>query len=155
LLTAQEFTNNPEERVMQLNPYLSFEGRCEEALEFYKQAVGAKPEFMMRYKEAPDQPPEGMLAPGSENKIMHCSFMIGDTRVMATDGGCTGGGKFEGISLALSSKTTAETEKCFHALAQGGQVSMPLTKTFFSPSFGMLVDKFGVAWMIVTEQEMK
>jgi PhnB protein len=140
---------------VKVEPYLSFEGRCEEALEFYKTAVGAKLEFMMRYKEAPDKPPEGMVAPGSENKIMHCSFLIGDSRIMATDGGCTGGGKFEGISLALSSKTTAETEKSFNALAQGGQLQMPLGKTFFSPSFGMLVDKFGISWMIVTEQEMQ
>lgn len=140
---------------MRVEPYLSFEGKCEEALEFYKQAVGAELEFMMRYKEAPDKPPEGMVAPGSENKVMHCSFKIGDSRIMATDGGCTGGGKFEGISLAMSHKTVAETEKCFNALAQGGQVTMPLGPTFFSPSFGMLVDRFGICWMIVTEQEMK
>jgi PhnB protein len=139
---------------MQVNPYLSFEGRCEEAVEFYKKAVGAKMEFMMRYKEAPDKPPEGMVAPGSENKIMHCSFMIGDSRIMATDGGCTGGGKFEGISLALSSKTAAETEKLFKGLSEGGQVQMPLGKTFFSPSFGMVQDKFGIGWMVVTEQPM-
>ena len=140
---------------MRVEPYLSFEGRCEEALEFYTRAVGAKTEYVLRYKDTPDKPPEGMVPPGSENKIMHCSFMIGDSRVMATDGGCTGGGKFEGISLALSSKTAAETEKLFNALAQGGQVQMPLGQTFFSPSFGMVVDKFGVFWMVVTEQEMK
>ena len=140
---------------MKVEPYLSFEGRCEEALNFYTQAVGAKTEYVLRYKDTPDQPPEGMVPPGSENKIMHCSFMIGDSRIMATDGGCRDGGKFEGVSLALSSKTTAETEKLFNALAQGGQVQMPLGQTFFSPSFGMVTDKFGVYWLVVTEQEMK
>lgn len=140
---------------MRVEPYLSFEGRCEEALEFYKSAVGAQVEVILRYKDSPDKPPEGMVPPGSENKIMHCSFTIGDSRIMATDGGCRGGGKFEGISLALSSKTTAETEKLFNALAPGGEVQMPLGQTFFSPSFGMVVDKFGVFWMVVTEQKME
>ena len=140
---------------MKVQPYLFFDGRCEEAIEFYKKALGAEVLMLMRFSDSPDPPPPGMVPPGSENKIMHCSFMIGDSRVMATDGGCTGGGKFEGISLALSSKTAAETEKLFNALAQGGQVQMPLGQTFFSPSFGMVVDKFGVFWMVVTEQEMK
>lgn len=140
---------------MKVEPYLSFEGKCEEALEFYKSAVGAQVETVLRYQDAPDQPPEGMVPRGSENKIMHCAFMVGDSRIMATDGGCSGGGKFEGISLALSSKTTAETEKYFNALAEGGQPQMPLGPTFFSPSFGMVIDRFGVYWLVVTEPEAK
>ena len=141
-------TKNPGSKV---EPYLFFAGRTDEAIEFYKTAVGAQVEMLMRFKESPEPPPPGMLAPGWENKVMHSSFRIGETVVMASDGcgtdlqECRG---FSGFSLSLSLKTEAEAECAFNALAAGGQVRMPLTKTFWSLRFGMLQDKFGVGWMI-------
>jgi PhnB protein len=134
---------------MLVQPYLFFDGRCEEALDFYRRALGAKVEMMMRFKEAPEQPPSGMLPPGSENKVMHASFRIGDSVVMASDGHCAQQARFQGFSLSIAVEDEAEAERCFAALAEGGQVQMPLAKTFFSPRFGMVADKFGVGWMIV------
>ncbi len=136
---------------MQVTPYLFFDGRCEEAIEFYKKAIGAEVGMMMRNKESPDPHPPGMLPPGSENKIMHASLRIGDTTVMASDGHAKGQPKFEGFSLSLNAKSEAEAERLFAALSEGGQVRLPLTKTFFSPRFGMLADKFGMGWMIIVE----
>jgi PhnB protein len=137
---------------MQVQSYLMFNGRTEEALEFYKKSIGAKVEIMMRFKDAP----EGQCAPGTEDKIMHSSFKIGDTVLMASDGMCSGEPKteFKGISLTLNPKTEAECERLFNALADGGQVFQPLIKTFFSPKFGVVSDKFGVNWMVLVEQEM-
>ncbi len=138
---------------MQVQPYLNFNGRCEEALEFYRGAVGAEIEMMMRMKDSPEPPPPGTQAPGTENKIMHASFRIGDASLMASDGRCTGGStSFEGISLSLAVANEAECKRRFAALAEGGQVHMPLEKTFFSPSFGILADRFGVQWMVMVEQ---
>jgi len=134
---------------MQAQAYLFFDGRCEEALEFYKQAVGAEVGTLMRFKESPDK---GMIAPGSENKVMHAQFRIGDTSVLASDGRCQGQPKFEGFALAISATTEAEAEKVFAALSDGGNVTMPLTRTFFSPRFGMLADRFGVHWMVLVGQ---
>lgn len=133
---------------MAVQPYLFFEGRCEEALEFYKQALGAELGMLMRYKESPDPCPEGMLAPGSEDKVMHCSFRIGETTVMASDGGCSGKPNFSGFSLSLTVPDEAQARKLFEALSAGGRVELPMTPTFFSPCFGMVADKFGVAWMV-------
>jgi PhnB protein len=135
---------------MQVQPYLFFDGRCEEALEFYKKTLGAKVDMMMRFKESPEPQPPGMCPPGSEDKIMHAAFHIGDTQVMASDGRAQGQPKFEGFALSLDAKTEAEATKLFNALADGGKVQMPLTKTFFSPSFGMVADRFGVGWMVIT-----
>ena len=132
---------------MQVEPYLNFDGRCEEALAFYKQALGAKVDMLMRFKDAPDQ---SMITPGNADKVMHSQVHIGDTAVLMSDGRCTGKANFHGIALAISVKSEAEAEKTFAALADGGQVQMPLGKTFFSPRFGMLSDKFGVGWMIIT-----
>jgi PhnB protein len=137
---------------MQVQPYLFFDGRCEEALEFYKQTLGAKVDMMMRFKESPEPQPPGMCPPGSEDKIMHAAFHIGDTQVMASDGRAQGQPKFEGFALSLDTKTEAEATKLFNALADGGKVQMPLMKTFFSPSFGMVADRFGVGWMVITMQ---
>jgi PhnB protein len=131
---------------MDVQPYLFFDGRCDEALDFYKGAVGAKVSMLMRYKECPDK---SMLKAGTEDKVMHAQFQVGDTSILASDGHCNGNTNFQGFSLAISAKTEAEAEKMFTALANGGQVQMPLTKTFFSPKFGMLADKFGVGWMIL------
>ena len=136
---------------MLVQPYLSFEGRAEEAIEFYKKAVGAQVTMLMRFNETPEQPPPGMMPAGSERKIMHSSMTIGDTVVMATDGYCSGKSKFDGISLALTAKDDAEAKRLFDNLAEGGEVTMPLNKTFFASSFGMLKDSFGVPWMVVTQ----
>jgi PhnB protein len=136
---------------MQVQSYLFFDGRCEEALEFYKKAVGAKVEMMMRNKESPEPPPPGMKPP--PEKIMHASFRIGDTRVLASDGMCAGQPKFQGFSLALDAKDDAEAKRFFGALSEGGEVKMPLTPTFFASSFGMLTDRFGVGWMVLAAKE--
>jgi PhnB protein len=133
---------------MQVQPYLSFEGRCDEAIAFYKEALGAKVDMLMRFKEAPDQ---SMIAPGSADKVMHAAVHIGDTQLLMSDGRCQGSPNFNGIALALSAATDADAERMFDALADGGQVRMPLAKTFFSSRFGMLADKFGVGWMILVE----
>jgi PhnB protein len=130
-----------------VQPYLMFNGRCEQAVEFYRKAVGAEVEMMMRFKESPEPPPPGTVPAGYENKIMHTSFRIGQTTIMASDG-CGEKTKFEGFSLSLSVPSEAEADRAFAALADGGQVRMPLTKTFWSPRFGMLEDRFGVGWMI-------
>jgi len=137
---------------MQIQPYLFFEGRAEEAAEFYKSKLGAEVTMLMRNKDAPEKPPPGMLPPGSENKVMHMALRIGDTTVLASDGSCKGKPNFQGISLSLTVKDAAEAAKVFAALAAGGQVQMPLGKTFFSPSFGMVADKFGVGWMVYVAQ---
>jgi len=131
---------------MQVQPYLDFDGRCDEALEFYKKAVGAKVGMLLRFKEAPDK---SMVSPGSEEKVMHSAVQVGDSTVLMSDGRCTGKPNFHGIALTISAKTEAEADTIFSGLAEGGQVTMPLTKTFFSPKFGMVADKFGVGWMVL------
>ena len=133
---------------MPIQPYLFFEGRTEEAVAFYQKALGAEVEMLMRYKESPDPPPPGMIPPGSENKIMHSSFRIGETVVMASDGDCSGKQSFGGFALSITPQDEAEAGRMFAALADGGQVRMPLGKTFWSPCFGMVVDRFGVFWMV-------
>ena len=133
---------------MHIEPYLFFNGRCEEAVEFYKKALGAEVIMLMRFKESPEPPQPGMVPAGSENKIMHASFRVGDTMVMASDGHCTGKTDFQGFSLSLTVANEAEAERKFAALAEGGQVQMPLAKTFWSARFGMVADRFGVGWMV-------
>ncbi len=130
-----------------IQPYLFFGGRCDEAVEFYRTAVGAQVEMTMRFKESPEPHPPGMLPPGFEDKVMHTSFRIGESTIMASDGPCKEPG-FRGFSLSLAVATEAEADRAFLALSDGGEVQMPIGKTFWSPRFGMLVDRFGVAWMI-------
>ena len=137
---------------MKVQPYLFFDGRCEEAIEFYKRALGADVLMLMRFNNSPEPPPPGMLPPGSENKIMHASIRIGETEIMASDGDSKGNPVFKGVSLSLSVTSEAEADRLFNALAEGGQVRMPMGKTFFSPRFGMVADRFGVSWMVVTTQ---
>lgn len=131
-----------------VEPYLMFGGRCEEAIAFYATAIGAKVDKVMLFKDSPQPLPPGALAPGFENKVMHSSFQVGGSTVMASDG-CHPGAKFEGFSLSLSVKTEAEADRAFGALSNGGTVTMPMAKTFWSPKFGMLTDKFGVSWMVI------
>jgi PhnB protein len=134
---------------MRVEPYLFFDGRCEEAIEFYRKVLGAEVTMLMRYKESPEPPPPGKVPPGSENKVLHSNLRIGETMVMASDGHCQGKPSFQGFSLSVTAPNEAEAERMFTALADGGQVQMPLAKTFFSPRFGMVADRFGVSWMII------
>jgi len=130
-----------------IEPYLYFGGRCEEALEFYRTVLGAQVQMMMRFKESPEPMPPGSIPPGFEHKIMHASFQIGGSRLMASDGN-EEGAKFKGFSLSLAVASEAEADRVFAALGKGGKVGMPLTKTFWSPKFGMLTDRFGVGWLV-------
>jgi PhnB protein len=134
---------------MQVQPYVSFDGRCEEAIEFYRSALGAEVKMLVRFKEMPEPHQPGMIPPGAEEKVMHARLQIGETTVNASDGRCTGTPNFHGIALSLTVKTDAEAQRYFAALAKGGQVNMPLGKTFFSSQFGMVNDRFGVPWMVV------
>jgi PhnB protein len=134
---------------MQVQTYLFFDGRCEEALEFYRSALGAEVTALMRFKEGPDQ---SMVSPGSEEKVMHASFRIGEATLLASDGRCQGQPSFEGFALTLTAPNEAEAERLFTSLSDGGQVQMPLTETFFSRRFGMVADHFGVSWMILVAQ---
>ena len=131
---------------MPILPYLFFDGRCDEAIEFYKNALGAKIEMLMRWKDNPDK---SMCTPNNQDKVMHSQFSIGDARVMASDGRNTGKPEFKGFALSLNAKDEADANRMFNALSNGGQVIMALAKTFFSPCFGMVVDKFGVQWMVI------
>ena len=134
---------------MRVEPYLNFDGRCEEAIQFYKTAVGAEVTMLMRFKDSPEPAQPGMHPPGSDNKVMHASLRIGETTVMASDGHCQGHPSFQGFSLSITVPSEAEADRAFGALAEGGKVSMPLGKTFFSPRFGMVTDRFGVGWMVI------
>jgi PhnB protein len=134
---------------MQIQPYLFFDGRCEEAIKFYRKALGAEVSMLVRIKDSPEPPQPGMCPPGSENKVMHAAFRVGETTLMASDGRCSGKPVFQGFSLSLTAPNEAEAERLFAALGDGGQVQMPLAKTFFSPRFGMVADRFGVSWMII------
>jgi PhnB protein len=133
-----------------IEPYLFFNGRCEEAIEFYKQALGATVGMLVRFKDCPDP---AMCPPGAEEKVMHASLSIGGTRFMASDGRCEGTAKFEGFALSISVSDEGAADRAFNALADGGQVTMPLGTTFFSPRFGMLSDRFGVSWMIIVQPQ--
>ena len=131
-----------------VQPYLFFGGRCEEAIEFYRTTLGAEVEMLMRFKDSPEPPSPDMAPPGSEEKVMHCSFRVGETTLMASDGMCREGTNFQGFSLSLTVPDEAAAERTFTALAGDGEVQMPLSKTFWSPCFGMLTDRFGLGWMI-------
>src|SRR5262245_17019472 len=133
---------------MHVQPYLFLDGRCEEALEFYQKALGAEVTALLRYKDSPDP---GMVPPGGRDKVMHASFRVGGTTVMASDGRCEGHPSFAGFALSLTVPNETEAERFFTSLGAGGQVQMPLTKTFFPPRFGMLADRFGVSWMVYVE----
>jgi PhnB protein len=141
---------NTSNKKLVVEPYLYFDGHCDEALEFYKNAVGAEVTALMRFKDAPAG--SNMCeAGGSAEKVMHCNFRIGNSTVMASDGRCSGKPDFQGFSLSLTAPTKAEAERLFAALSTGGQVQMPLAQTFFSPGFGMVIDRFGVCWAVVVQ----
>jgi PhnB protein len=133
---------------MQVQPYVFFEGRCEEALEFYRSALGAQVTALMRFKDSPEPHEPGVVPPGAGDKVLYASFRVGETTVLASDGRCLGRPVFQGFSLSLTVPNDAEAERLFASLADGGQVQMPLSKTFFSSRFGMVADRFGLSWMI-------
>jgi len=137
-----------------IEPYLFFGGRCEEAVEFYESALGAKRVMLMRFEEAPDSPPDGTLAPDWGKKIMHAAIFIGEYMVMMSDGCGTGTGKFDGFRLSICPENEEQAAEFFSALSAGGSIEMPLGKTFWSPCYGMCTDKFGVGWMVNLQGEM-
>lgn len=136
---------------MRVETYLMFNGRCEEALEFYQQVLGAKVGMMLRIKDSPEPPAPGMVPEGMENKVMHSSFTVGETTVMASDGRCQGTPNFQGFSLSLALEDDESANRVFKALSRGGEVQMPLAETFFASKFGMVADKFGVSWMVIVQ----
>ena len=131
-----------------ITPYLTFGGRCEEALAFYRDALGAEVEMLMRFDQSPEAPPPGMLQPGFEKKVMHASFRVRGVLLMASDG-CDDRSKFDGFRLNLQVPTEADARRAFEGLAAGGTVQMPLTKTFWAPLYGMVTDRFGIGWMVM------
>jgi PhnB protein len=133
---------------MHVESYLFFNGRCEEAIEFYKRALGAEVLMLMRNNESPEPPPPGTMPPGSESKVMHATLRIGTSNLMLSDGYNDGKPAFTGFSLSLDAANEAEADRLFTALSDGGTVQMPLAKTFWSPKFGMVADRFGVGWMV-------
>jgi PhnB protein len=133
-----------------IQPYLFFEGRCEEAVEFYKSALDAKVEMLMRYKDSPEAPQPGHKMPG--DKVMHAALRVGDAQLLASDGNCTGKPGFQGFSISLTAKDDAQAKRFFAALAQGGKVTQPLIETFFASSFGMVGDRFGVQWIVMASK---
>lgn len=138
---------------MNVQPYLSFEGRAQEAIDFYKSALGATVDVVMHFKDAPPEV-QSQMSPASKDKVMHAAFRIGDTQVMASDGQCTGKANFSGISLTLNASNNGEAEKLFGALGNGGKVTMPMSETFFAHRFGIVADKFGVNWMVIAPKGM-
>jgi PhnB protein len=137
--------------IRKVQPYLFFDGRCEEAIEFYEEALGAKVERIMRMRDSPGGMPPG-VPKEAEDKVMHASFHIGGHLIMASDGMASHGHPhFDGFSLSLAVPDEAEADRVFNALAAGGQVKMALAKTFFAPRFGMVADRFGVGWMVIVE----
>lgn len=134
---------------MAIEPYLFFNGRAEEALEFYRKALGAEVPMVMRYSEAPDPVPEGMLPPGFENKIMHSCVNIQGASMMISDGTSPEPGAFSGFALSLQARDGDQAKRWFDALGEGGRVTMPFGKTFFAEHFGMVTDRFGVGWMVI------
>lgn len=134
---------------MYVQPYLFFNGRCEEALAFYSKVLDAEVTTLMRFQDSPEPPPPGMVPPGSEHKVMHAAFRIGESEVLASDGSCGGTTQFNGFSLSVTAPDEAKAREIFNALAEGGQIQMPLGKTFFSPCFGMVADRFGMGWMVI------
>ena len=131
---------------MKVQAYVSFHGRCEEALEFYKKSIGAEVTGLMRWKDSPDETMKS--PPGYEEKVMHAAFRIGETELMADDGMGEKQAEFRGMTLAIEVADDAKAKRIFAALGEGGIVTMPLMKTFWTSSFGMLTDKFGVPWMV-------
>jgi PhnB protein len=134
-----------------VQPYLFFRGRCEEAIEYYKKTLGAEVLMMLRFKDNPDKPGPEKVPASLDNKIMHACVRIQGANIMMSDGMKSGPLDFQCMSLSLTVANEAEADRLFNALAKEGTVQMPIGKTFFSPRFGAVADKFGVSWMVVVE----
>jgi PhnB protein len=134
---------------MQLNPYLFFNGNCEEAFKLYAQVLGGKIEAMMTHEGTPaaEQVPAEWL-----KKILHARMSLNGQLLMASDAPPARQERPQGYSVSLMVNTPAEAERIFHALAQNGQVRMPIQETFWAARFGMLVDRFGIPWMVNCEK---
>ena len=137
---------------MNVQPYLYFGGKSEEAIDFYKGAIGAKVEMLMHFKDMPGD--KSMIPPGGESKVMHACIKVGDSPIFLSDGNCDGKPAFSGITLTINATSDAEADKLFTALGQGGQIQMPIAETFFATRFGMVADKFGVSWMVINAKPM-
>lgn len=135
-----------------VQPYLFFGGRCDEALELYRTALDIKVDMLMRFSESPEPMPPGVLQPGFEKKVMHAAFRIGESTIMVSDG-CGDKANFDGFSLAVTVHDEAQAHRVFDALSVGGTVKMALAKTFWSPCYGMLTDRFGLGWMVMVPGE--
>lgn len=140
---------------MNVTPYLFFDGRCEDAIAFYRSVFGAELKMLMRFRESPDPIPEGMLPPGHEDKVMHAELRVGESVIMMSDGSRAEAPKFAGFSLAYSVPDVETAERLFATLAHDGEVQMPMAETFWSPRYGAVVDRFGVSWMIMAEPAAK
>jgi PhnB protein len=138
---------------MHIQSYLFFDGRCQEALDYYTSALGAKVEMLMRFKDSPAPADPARVPPSSGENVMHASFRIGDSVVMASDGYGKGKPVFQGFALSLTVRSVAEADRLFSALAKGGSIQQALASTFFSPGFGMVTDKFGVPWMVMASDK--
>lgn len=138
---------------MQVQPYLFYDGRCDDAIAFYGEVLGAEVTMLMRFRDSPEPPPPGALPEGFADKVMHANLTLGETQIMMSDGRCGGRPGFEGFALSLTLAEVSDVERVFAALGAGGRVEMPLSPTFWSPRFGMLVDRFGVAWMVMAAPE--
>jgi PhnB protein len=149
-LCSDRAVPSPRSSAMPVQPYLFFDGRCEEALDFYTRVLGAQVLEQMKFRDSPEKPPPGMLPPGSEDKIMHASFRVAGTTIMASDGMCGGQPEFRGFSLSIRVNGDDEADRLFNGLAEGGSIRMPLGRTFYARRFGMVADRFGVSWMILT-----
>ena len=135
---------------MKVTPYLMFDGHCDEAMEFYRKALGVTDIQLLRFKEAPDP---AMIPPGAAEKVMHGAFRVGDTEIYVSDGMCAGAPKFEGVTLTITVDSVDEANRIFDNLKDGGSVQMPMEETFFSPRFGMVADRFGVSWMVIVDKK--
>ena len=140
---------------MPVQSYLFFEGRADEAIAFYREALGAELLMRMTYGESPEgdgECPGGFKPP--VDKVMHASLRIDGSELGLSDGMCSGKPEFKGVSQTLVCADDAEARRRFDALAEGGQVNMPLAESFFASSFGMLADRFGVDWMVMVPKPM-
>lgn len=136
---------------MKIEPYLMFNGRCEEAISFYQTVLGAEVAFLMRFDEAPDKE---CCPPGAEKKVMHATIMVAGNALMMSDGCCDDKPAFQGISLSISVDDIEQGRTLFEQLSEGGLIEMPYAATFWSPGFGVVRDRFGVSWMVnVLEEE--
>lgn len=131
---------------MKIDPYLNFDGNCEEAIRFYEKTLGGKIQMMMTYDQAP--PGDNPTPKGWEKKIMHVSMTLGNVTLMASDAPPGHFSPMQGLFVSLAPDSKAQAEKIYNALADKGNVLMPFQQTFWAEGFGMVVDRFGTPWMV-------